>query len=119
LTGQSGTVGFSNVTIPKSAVPYGTTPVIYIDNLPAQNQSYTQDANNYYISYTTHFSTHQIFIVFTTPSTHSPTASPNQSSDQLSLIQTIYVVAAAVATTVMVAVVFKLIINGKQRAQPK
>jgi hypothetical protein len=67
LTGQSGTVGFSNVTIPKSAVPYGTTPVIYIDNLPAQNQSYTQDANNYYISYTTHFSTHQIFIVFTTP----------------------------------------------------
>jgi hypothetical protein len=26
VTGESGTTGFSNITIPKSAVPYGTTP---------------------------------------------------------------------------------------------
>jgi hypothetical protein len=64
VTGQSGTTGFGNVTIPKSAVAFGTTPTIYIDNQPASSQGYTQDANNYYVWYTTHFSTHQLSIVF-------------------------------------------------------
>jgi hypothetical protein len=64
VTGEGGTTGFSNVTIPKSAVPYGTTPTIYIDNQPAQDQGFTQDANNYYTWYTTHFSTHQVAIQF-------------------------------------------------------
>jgi hypothetical protein len=68
VTGASGTTGFGNVTIPKSAVPYGTTPTIYIDGQPASNQGYTQDSNNYYVWYTTHFSTHQISIVFTAKS---------------------------------------------------
>lgn len=65
VTGQSGTTGFGNMTIPKSAVTQGTTPKIYIDNKLAANQGYTQDANNYYAWYTTQFSTHQISIVFT------------------------------------------------------
>ncbi len=64
VTGESGTVGFGNVTIPKSAVPYGTTPTIYIDGQPAQNQGYTQDADNYYVWYTTHFTSHDLSIVF-------------------------------------------------------
>jgi hypothetical protein len=64
VTGESGTTGFSNVTIPKTAVPYATAPTIYIDNQPAQDQGYTQDANNYYTWYTTHFSTHQVAIQF-------------------------------------------------------
>jgi len=34
LTGQNGTTGFSNITIPINAVPYGTTPTIYIDGQP-------------------------------------------------------------------------------------
>jgi hypothetical protein len=68
LTGTSGTTGFGNVTIPKSAVAYGMTPTIYIDNQPASNQGYTQDNNNYYVWYTTHFSTHQVSIVFTAKS---------------------------------------------------
>lgn len=74
VTGESGTTGFGNVTIPKSAVPYGSTPTVYIDNQPAQSQGYTQDANNYYVWYTTQFSTHNVSIVFTTTST--PTTSP-------------------------------------------
>ena len=65
-TGPSGTTGFSNMTIPKSAVGQGTTPKIYIDNKIATNQGYTQDTNNYYVWYTTQFTTHQISIVFTT-----------------------------------------------------
>jgi hypothetical protein len=68
VTGQSGTTGFGNITIPKSAVPYGTTPTINIDGQPASNQGYTQDSNNYYVWYTTHFSTHEVSIVFTAKS---------------------------------------------------
>lgn len=43
LTGQSGTTGFSNLTIAKSAVPYGKIPAIYIDGELAENQGYMQD----------------------------------------------------------------------------
>ena len=68
VTGESGTAGFGNITIPKSAVPYGTTPTIYIDNQPAQSQGYTQDGSNYYVWYTTHFSTHEVSVVFTVSS---------------------------------------------------
>ena len=37
----------------------------------ASNQGYAEDANNYYVWYTTHFSTHQISIVFTASSSIS------------------------------------------------
>ena len=104
VTGKSGTTGFSNVTIPKSAVPYGTTPTIYIDNQPAQDQGYTQDANNYYAWYTTHFSTHQVSIVFTTTSSSSL---PQEA---------IYGVAVAVAVVVIVAVVLMLRKRGKGKS---
>jgi hypothetical protein len=96
VTGESGTTGFGNVTIPKSALPFGTTPTIYIDGQAAQNQGYTQDANNYYVWYTTHFSTHQVSIVFTT-----------SSSSSLPL-EAIYGVAATVVIGAIVAVVLVL-----------
>ena len=35
VTGQNGNTGFSNITIPINAVPYGTTPTIYVDGQPA------------------------------------------------------------------------------------
>jgi hypothetical protein len=66
------------MAIPKSAVPYGKNPIIYIDNQPAQSQGYCQDSNNYYVWYTIHFSTHKVSILFTTTSpspSHSPQAS--------------------------------------------
>jgi len=96
VTGESGTTGFGNVTIPKSAVPYGTTPTIYIDNQPAQDQGYTQDSINYYVWYTIHFSTHEVSIVFTTASSSSL---PQEA---------IYGIAAAVAIVAIVAVVLVL-----------
>ncbi len=67
VTGQSGSTGAGNVTVPKSAVPYGTTPTIYIDGNKVEKQGYTQDTNNYYVWYTTHFSSHQVSIVFASP----------------------------------------------------
>ena len=73
ITGQSGTTGFGNVTIPRSAIPYGTTPAVIIDGQSVSNQGYTQDSSNYYVWYTTHFSTHKVSIVFTVTSASTPT----------------------------------------------
>ena len=67
ITGSSGTVGFCNMTLPKTALAYGTSPLVYIDGTLAANQGYTQDASNFYVWFTTHFSTHQITIQVTTP----------------------------------------------------
>ncbi len=64
LTGQEGTSGFCNITIPKTAVLSESPPIVYADNQTALNQGYTQDAANYYVWYTIHFSTHQVSIVF-------------------------------------------------------
>jgi len=64
VTGESGSTGFGNITVPLSVVLYGIKPTIYIDGQPAQNQGYTQDSNNYYVWYFTHFSTHEVSIVF-------------------------------------------------------
>jgi ABC-type antimicrobial peptide transport system permease subunit len=48
------------MTIPKTAIPYGTSPVVYINDQPAQDQGYAQDANNFYVWYTTQFNTNQV-----------------------------------------------------------
>ena len=76
VSGEGGTTGFSNITIPKIAVLYGTTPTIYIDNRPAQDQGFTQDLNNFYVWYTTHFSTHWVKVQFVTSSTSQTIFAP-------------------------------------------
>ena len=43
-----------NITIPKSAIPYGNTPTVYFKQLPAEDLGYTQDVDNYYVWCTTH-----------------------------------------------------------------
>ena len=99
VTGESGTTGFCNITIPKSAVPYGTIPTIYIDKQKASSQGYGQDANNYYVWFTTHFSTHQISIVFSNP------ASQNENIGLLQ-IAILGVMAAVAGATIVGAAVF-------------
>ena len=69
VTGENGTTGYSNITIPKTLISYGTTPTLFIENQQATNQGYTQDLENFYVWYTTQFSTHQINIHFTKPLT--------------------------------------------------
>ncbi len=64
ITGEKGTVGYGNVTVPKTSVPTGATPQIFIDDVLCQNQGYTEDQNNFYVWWTTTFSTHQMAIVF-------------------------------------------------------
>jgi hypothetical protein len=80
VTGQNGTTGFGNITVPKSAVTYGITPTTFIDGQAAQEQGYSENSNNYSVWYTTHFSSHAISIVFSmvsltpaTPTTTNPT----------------------------------------------
>ena len=65
VNGVTGTTSYGNMTIPTNVVPHGTTPTIYIDGQPAQDQGFTQDNNNYYVWYSTHFSTQEVSIVFT------------------------------------------------------
>jgi parallel beta-helix repeat protein len=66
ITGQAGTTGFVNMTIPKHAVPNGGSPEVYVSGQLCQDQGYTQDNDNFYVWYITHFSTHQFNIVFLT-----------------------------------------------------
>jgi hypothetical protein len=121
VTGENGTMGFSNITIPISAVPYGTTPEIYIDGQPASNQSHTQDANNYYVWYTTQFSIHQVSIVFTSAPNKTPLPSQNplipqkHTLPQSGFLQVILGVVAGVAIVAIVVVVFMLIIKAKKK----
>jgi hypothetical protein len=61
---QSVTNGFGNITIPKSAILQDGTPNIYINNLIAPNQGYSQDAKNYYVWYNTNSKTYELSIVF-------------------------------------------------------
>jgi hypothetical protein len=117
LIGDSGTTGFGNVTIPKSAVSYGVTPVIYVDGHPASNQGYTQDSDNYYVWYTAHFSSHQISIIFAMSSSPSPTASNSGSQGQMSLLEVVFGLVAAAA--IVAVVVIMLQVTTKNRRAKK
>ena len=57
------------MTIPKTAISYGTSLVVYVDGQKALMQGYAQDINNFYVWYTTSFSTHQVTIHFAEPTT--------------------------------------------------
>ena len=108
VTGENGTTGFSNITIPMSEMSYGTTPTIYIDNQPAEGQGYTQDSNNYYVWYTTHFSTHQVSVVFapTTPTPASSSDSQNTVSTGLDWVQLAILILMGIVAVAVVAVAF-------------
>jgi len=68
------------MTIPKNAISYGTSPVVYIDGQMATNQGYTQDTYNFYVWYITSFSTNlvgggsQVTVKFLVPSTSPATS---------------------------------------------
>ena len=71
VVAQSNTNGFDNVTIPISAVPYGTNPTVYVNNGVAQNQGFTHDSKNYYVWFKTGYSTYELSIAFETQPAHS------------------------------------------------
>jgi hypothetical protein len=64
VTGDSGTVGFGNITVPKSLIADNLVPEVYIDGQKVSEQGFTQDEENYYVWFITHFSTHEVSIDF-------------------------------------------------------
>jgi hypothetical protein len=113
ITGPSGTIGFCNMTISRTAIPYGATPVVFIDGALAADQGYTQDASNFYLWYTTHFSTHQVEILFKSASTPTPT--PTTAATLLKISMSLYFTIIAVAILVVVALVSILMLSRKRR----
>jgi hypothetical protein len=99
VKGTNGDEGIGNFTIPKSAVDFGTAPKVYIDNAQATDQGYCQDESNYYVWFATHFSSHEVCIVFSAPVSKAEMLSQN----------TIYIVAAVatVLATVSGFVIYK------------
>ena len=87
----------------------------------AQNQGYTQDVQNYYVWFTTHFSTHKISIVFTadSESTSVPSASDGPVEAEFSWLQVFYGVAVAVVIVVVVVVGLLLFVRGKRVARTR
>ena len=65
ITGQTGTVGICNFTIPKHQVPIGTLPEVYLGDQVVASQGYSEDYGNYYVWYIVTFSSHEVSIVFT------------------------------------------------------
>ena len=109
ITGDSYTAGVGNITVPKNAVHEGM-PQVYIDNEPANSQGYTQDADNYYVWYTTHFSTHQVTIMFNAIPSPTSTLEPMSTSEPESTI-----IAVAISTVVIGVVIAGLLVYFKKR----
>jgi hypothetical protein len=95
VTGENGTEGFANITIPLSAVLNGTIPAIYIDGTLAENQGYTQDSENFYVWFTTQITTNQILVTFA----NSPS---NTGLNSLQITLYGVVIAAAILTVVAI-----------------
>jgi hypothetical protein len=113
VQGESGTIGFSNITIAKNNVPYGTTPTVTIDNKRVVNQGWTQDNANYYVWYTTAFSTHQVSVVFMTASFSPNPTPPNQLRIQPT--EVIYGVILGLALTAIVIAIASAIMMEKKK----
>ena len=103
LTGTSGTVGTATITIPKGAAPAGYLPLVYLDGTLATDQSYYSDQNNYYVTFSTHFSTHQVSIVFSPSSQGSTSSTHFTSSPQANGDASTYEIVGAVATVIVIA----------------
>jgi hypothetical protein len=79
LTGKNGTVGSLNMVIPQSAVPYGTTPVVYVDGQHSSIQGYALEAGGFQVWFTLEFSSHAVVIEFETTGV-TPSLFPSPSS---------------------------------------
>jgi hypothetical protein len=114
--GESDITSFENITIPKSAVTYGISPIIFINNQSTINQGYNQDNNNYYVWYATHISRPEVSIVFTGNSISPTPATSHNPNETESLPQeAIYsvVIAAVIVAISTVLIVLRKHGNNK------
>jgi hypothetical protein len=122
LSGQAGNTGFGNVTVPKTAVCNAASIAVLIDGQRAQNQGYCQNANYYYVWFTTHFSTHQVSIVFATTTTPTTPSSSGLQNTALSFdwIQLAILVFMGIIVVAVVLVAFVLLSKrrGTEQTEP-
>jgi len=85
------------MTVPKSVIPYGTNPILYIDNELAKDAGFTQDTDNFYVLFTTKFSTHQMTIKFAL-------SSPAQISSFGSLLAVIIIIPQIILVYSVIAI---------------
>ena len=74
-----------------------------IDGQRAANQGHTQDADNYYVWFTTSFSTHQVDIAF------SPTTQPTQPSTVTDQYFWLWTVVAVIIFIVLAAAILYIL----------
>lgn len=95
VTGTSGTTGTSILSVPKSDVPSGLSPVVYINGDKAATQSFTQDGNYYNVTFSTHFSTDSVDITFLQSATPSPGPVPEFPYQSIAVAALIVVVSVS------------------------
>ncbi len=100
MIGQKSTNNLYTITVPKTAVPNGVTPKVYLNDQVATAQGFSQDANNYYIWYKTLFSNYELSIVFA-----------------LKAVPTDFPVAAILSIVVIVSVSFATVLLRKKIEQ--
>jgi hypothetical protein len=115
IIGEEGKIGFSNITIPRILVALEATPIIFIDGQQAQNQGYSQDAYNYYVWYTTHFSVHEISIIFTSTQPSPSLINPNgQNQVKTNWFQVAYGIGVALLAVAIITVALKLVTRDRK-----
>lgn len=77
VTGPAGAIGSAIFTIPKSDAPPGLIPAVILDGQYATNQTLTQDSSNFYITFSTHFSSHYVQVQFVQTKPDTPTNGPS------------------------------------------
>lgn len=64
VIGENTTNVVTTLTIPKTTVPDGGTPKVYVNSQVTSEQGFSQDQNNYYVWYRTFFRDYELSIVF-------------------------------------------------------
>ncbi len=62
---EIGTLGVLNVTIPKSAVPSGSSVVVYVDGIRNNTTKIDDDTSHYYVYFFVPYGTHSVELQFT------------------------------------------------------
>jgi hypothetical protein len=88
-----------------------------VDNQIVPEQGYTQDAQNYYVWFIVHFSSHHLVIDFSSDATATPQVTDRVSGsvEQIGLRDIAFGLAIAFAIVAAVTVVLKLAVNEKKK----
>lgn len=102
ITGPAGGNGFCNITIAKSSIAFGSIPIVLIDGQTVANQGFTEDNQNFYVWFTTSFSTHRVEIQFNERT--QPTSPPTENDSNWWVTPVALIVGLAIVSVALVFV---------------